>query len=535
LRWVFVFAALVMLVTSIPYLFGFTVQGDAWRFTGFVFGVDDGNTYIAKMVSGAYGAWLFRTPYSPYPQGGILAFLPYLLAGKLAQPPGLHDQLVAIYHLFRLTAGFIAILATYHFIQLFIVEPYWQRFALVLATLGGGLGWIFLLSGNGTWLGSPPLEYYSPESFGFLSLYGIPHLSLARALLLWGLVLYLRRVSNSPPQGSNIKTGLTTGSIWLGLGLVQPLDVIIGWAVIGCHLSALFIQRLYINIKKRPTETPPVAEYAWRGSITILVSSPFVIYNVLASSLDPFFKAWTAQNSILSPHPAHYLVAYGLVLLYVAFAIKALNLGREWKFWLPLIWVILVPVLVYAPYNLQRRLAEGVWVPLVVLAVVGLERNPSSRRTLRHFSLYLLFPSTVLLLVGGVTSLLKPGSPFFRPTEEVAAFQYLGTRATPGSIVLSSFGTGNALPAWAPVRVVIGHGPESIGLAELAPRVASFFQSETDDAERLALLEEFGITHVFWGPREQELGDWSPETASYLHLAYTQGDYHIYQVSKATP
>ena len=55
---------------------GFWLQGSDWRFTGFFIGVEDGNSYIAKMLSGTAGNWIFRTPYTAYPQNGFLAFLP---------------------------------------------------------------------------------------------------------------------------------------------------------------------------------------------------------------------------------------------------------------------------------------------------------------------------------------------------------------------------------------------------------------------------------------------------------------------------
>ena len=63
-RWCLGLSVVLMLLTSIPYLVGFQEQRGAWAFTGFVFGVGDGNSYIAKMLQGAAGAWLFRTPYS---------------------------------------------------------------------------------------------------------------------------------------------------------------------------------------------------------------------------------------------------------------------------------------------------------------------------------------------------------------------------------------------------------------------------------------------------------------------------------------
>jgi hypothetical protein len=51
-RWVLGFAVVVLLITTLPYLLGFWLQGKEWVFTGFVFGVEDGNSYIAKMLSG---------------------------------------------------------------------------------------------------------------------------------------------------------------------------------------------------------------------------------------------------------------------------------------------------------------------------------------------------------------------------------------------------------------------------------------------------------------------------------------------------
>jgi hypothetical protein len=115
-RWVLGFALFVMFITTLPYLIGFAKQGQDWVYTGFVLGVEDGNSYIAKMLSGAEGAWLFRTPYTTYLQRGVMIFLPYILLGKLALGSARHEQLILIFHLFRIFAGILAILATHDFI-----------------------------------------------------------------------------------------------------------------------------------------------------------------------------------------------------------------------------------------------------------------------------------------------------------------------------------------------------------------------------------------------------------------------------------
>ena len=123
-----------------------------------------------------------------------------------------------------------------------------------------------------------------------------------------------------------------------------------------------------------------------------------------------------------------------------------------------------------------------------------------------------------------------PAWPVFQPAGQVAAFTELASTAKTGQVVLAAFETGNALPAWAPVRVLIGQGPESVNLAELKPRVAQFYQANTPAADRRALLDEFQVRYVFWGPAERKLGDWDPAQAAYLDPVYQSDGYTVFSV-----
>ena len=144
-RWVGAFAAGVLAFSLLPYVLAFAEQSASWRFSGFLVGVEDGNSYIAKMRAGAEGAWLYRLAYTTEPQNGALVFLPYLLLGKLAAGPALHAQLVALFHLSRLLAGLAMVFATYRFLAHFVTDISLRRFGLLLGILGGGLGWVGLL------------------------------------------------------------------------------------------------------------------------------------------------------------------------------------------------------------------------------------------------------------------------------------------------------------------------------------------------------------------------------------------------------
>jgi hypothetical protein len=544
-RWVLVFAVLVMLVTTLPYLFGYFAQGQAYRFSGFVFGVEDGNSYIAKMLSGSSGDWLFRTPYTAYPQAGLFVYIPYLLLGKLAAPPGLHEQLVSLYHIFRFLAGMLAILASYEFLAYFIRDIRLRRLGVALACLGGGLGWLLVLLGKQNWLGSLPLDFYSPEAFGFLGLYGLPHIAMARALLLWALLAYLNLIQTSfePSQARpGYRNGFMRRSIqlsllWLLAGLFQPLTLVLIGVVIGWHQFGVFIYQFIRQHHGQVIEGGYSRRMlGWLLAAAVLPAL-FTAYNLGISFFDPYAQIWTTQNIIRSPNILHYLLAYGLLAPFAWLGGRRLLRGDIRIGWLPVGWVLIFPLLAYAPLDLQRRLTEGVWLAWCVLALAALDQpigRPASaaqtRLGLRFAPLWLAFPSTIFLLVGGSLAAWHPAQPVFRTAAQVRVFDYLLSKTTAGAVVLGAFDTCNALPAWAPVRVLVGHGPESIYKSELEPQIVAFYQSQASDDQRWALIDRFDIAYIFWGPAERNLGDWQPSSASYLTLVQQQGDYALYEV-----
>jgi hypothetical protein len=123
--------------------------------------------------------------------------------------------------------------------------------------------------------------------------------------------------------------------------------------------------------------------------------------------------------------------------------------------------------------------------------------------------------------------------PVFRLKNEILAFEFLKQSASPGDVVLASFDTSNALPAWAPLRVVIGHGPESVGLADLRPQVEAFYSLASRDEDRIQFLEHQGVRYVIWGPLERSLGQWDPGTASYLKKIFELGEYRLFETATA--
>src|SRR4030065_2935763 len=96
---------------------------------------------------------------------------------------------------------------------------------------------------------------------------------------------------------------------------------------------------------------------------------------------------------------------------------------------------------------------------------------------------------------------------------------------------MAAFETGNVLPAGAPVRVLIGLGPESVGLPEAKKQVEMFYSADTTDEARRSILDAHEVRFVFAGPAERGLGDWDPAEAPYLAAVYSSDPYRIFAVS----
>lgn len=529
-RWIWWFAFLLLGITSIPYLLGYILQGEDWRFTGFVFGVEDGNSYIAKMLWGSTGAWLFRTPYTAFPQNGFFAFIPYMLLGKLTATPSQHEQLVALFQIFRWVGGMAMIWASYQFLALFFDEIRLRRWGVVLVITGGGLGWLSIFGLQDLWFKGLPLEFYSPETFGFLSIYGLPHLSLGRALLIWGLVGYLK-------GGEVQKVGriqlVLPGFLWLILGIMQPLTVVTGWAVLAAHLGLMATYGLYGYYKREVFDWKKWRNHVKIAITMIILSSPLVIYTMLSFTFDPFLREWSSQNLIMSPPPGDYLLAFAVILPFVITGLRKMLEEIKPRTLALLGWVLIFPLLAYAPYNLQRRLPDGIWVALVTLGLFGLSIIKSKIWRLASYT-WLIWSilSVIILLVGSIFTISQVQSPIFRPAAEVEAFLFLRIQAPENAVVITSYENANPLPAWAPVRVLIGHGPESMRLAQIQPQVEDFIAYRLEPSRQKELLELFDAKYILLGPQEISRGFYKDVDTGIYKLLYQKDGYLILEVQE---
>ncbi|MBI5961082.1 MAG: hypothetical protein HY866_20250 [Chloroflexi bacterium] len=518
-RRVMIFASGFMLITLIPYLIGWLSAGSRWEFGGFLFGADDGYSYLAKMRLGARGDWLFTIRYTAEAHDGALLFLPYILLGRLtsffvaSDNPDLPTALAITFHMARMFFGFALILVSYRFVAVFLRRPGTRMLALVLITLGGGFGWLLGLLGLGDLFDTLPVDFIVPEGYTFLILFGLPHLALARCAMLIGFLLLFRGLQTPGDGRGWLRWSIFAGLCWIVMGLCVPFYIAVVYLVLGCWGLAVWL-------RTRQFPWPLL----WRAVIAALVVLPLLIYSTLVFATNEVMGQWSSQNTLPSPHPLHYVFGYVVLAIPAVAALrwawKKGDLPSHFPHVLLAVWVVVMPMVVYLPINVQRRLAEGVIVPLAILAAAGLRLMAPHRRQWRRarvIMVALVVPTAILFWLGGTFNALNPHRPLFHPENELAAMDALNRAVPRDSVVLSLKETGNYLPVRTDLIAYVGHGPETIHADEKEELVAQFFAGELDETARNDLLKD--VDYVFFGLLEQEKsGTLDPAWAQGLRL-----------------
>jgi hypothetical protein len=267
----------------------------------------------------------------------------------------------------------------------------------------------------------------------------------------------------------------------------------------------------------------------------------------LLSHNDPQLASWLEQGNTYTPPAWGMVNLYGPVWL-LAFAGAWYALRQRQATWRGVVlWFVVVLGLIYVPVNFQRRFMEGWHVPVTILAVPGwsYQLAPALRHRLTARSVRMLLVIGLMLVVASPARTLitltryvlqRQEDPFvYAHTDERGAIVWLSAHATPDEVVLSSFYSGNWLPARAPVRSFVGHWSLTPKMAARLADVTRFFDANAPDAERSALLASFGVDYVYVGPDERALGSFDPSRAPYLALVYDSPGVQLYRVTLLAP
>ena len=530
-RWVFIFAGFLAALTLLPYAGALAANASSsdWQFMGILANPQDGASYLSKIAQGMRGSWLLHFAHTPEPHTGAAIQIFYLMLGHLASLIGVSN--LVIFHLARVVATLFMFSALYQFGATVWTRLRPRRLFFALVSIGSGLGWLVLVI-NPTIRDIPDVTV--PEAYPFYSAYANPHFPLAIGCLALIAAIYLtvfRIDYEADPSVTNGGLGVFALTVIVALVLPQAL------IPLGATLA------LYVLIRASQMRKIPVYELRW-VSMFVLPAVLMALYYYVVLAYNPVMaQVWNGQVAAKSSSPLLVLTAYGLLFLVgVPGIVRALWHFEQDGDQLMLLWLLVNLLLVFAPFNQQRRLMIGLIIPITFFTVRSIEDFWLARIAPRWQMLVL----ALLIVLSVPSNVLALGIPLFGLINPEAglsqrllvqrgywdAMSWLEDHGKADDVVLAGPNVSLWIPAFGDKRVVYGHPWETIDAPTKLAEVTAWYGG----ADCADLLDRYHVRYVVVGPQERALSE-SGSDACYADLPETAiqdqifGDVTLYELA----
>lgn len=526
-------AAVLAVLSSMPAVVAFLTAhrlGLTWSGRTFT-APGDMSVYLSYILQVSDGSWLFDNRFAAEAGMPVLNLI-WLSAGLVARYFGLSP--VTAFQALRVALIPVLAWTVYWSADYFLnrrSEKAWAVF-LALFSSGWGVTALFLdnpemVNGHYNW----PIDLWVSEAIIFLSAMHSPHFIAGWILIILSMTLLARSYIESRP----------------GLAVLAGLSSLILFQFHPFHAPTLYAVALMAFIVLSAVGGSARNKFMSLAAYGF-TSLPSVFYHWWL--LQPGRNEATALSANFNYTPSFYYVLVGFGALVPLSLVGAVSWRRRaegnrpirLRFLFIVCWVAVQSLIIYAPILFQRRFIQGLQFPLVLLSAVGIVALSGQDWWRKRWSRWLhpvvavvllgivLIPSSFYALANNLGLLVNNNPPiFYHTADEMRAMEWLRDNADASDLVLSSFPSGNSLPGRSGVRVYVGHWvatPEAELRDEMSQR---FFGSDTDDRWRQDFLRENGVTMVYVGPVERQLGAYLVGK-DYLQPVFEGGSVTVYRV-----
>ncbi len=342
------------------------------------------------------------------------------------------------------------------------------------------------------------------EAYPFLTAYANAHFPFGIAILLMSFSTYLR-------QGNTKFIMLVFGLL---LSIILPFAYALGIIVICCD-------QIMVIIKKRSGN--------WKNIFIFIVGgTPYLVYQFWIIKAHPALSIWNMQNLTPSPTLFNTIMAFMPAIFVSIISIFYLYIRNKPPLLdLIIIWVVASMVLMYLPFNLQRRFSVGLFIPLSIISIYGLHWIFGNKLKIAYiFMLILSFPTNIIVLLTGLHATQTKDPCIYLTIPEYQAMSWLRNYANKDSVVLASPEMGIFIPGYTGLKVVYGHPFETIHAVEEREDLEHFYYGNIDvDSAKLYLTTK-EVDYIMYGKRELSNNDLN--ILDDMPLIYDQNGIKIY-------
>ena len=533
---------IVLVLTSLPYVYGYISTPPGKQFMGIMLDVPDHVQYFSWMRDLAT-ANLISNRMTPEFNQPIFFNLLWWILGRLGQAFDLGA--IWMFQILRVTATFVFLWLVYLLCGWFLKDKSQRRTAFLIATFTSGFGWAlvalkYITHGDLLF----PMDVFIAEANTFLGVLGYPHFIAAASYI---LIFYLVMRGQSKNQ---IRYAFYAGGLALFLGWQHTYDLVSVYSVLLAYAVLLTLRD-----RKLPVYV------IWSGLIVGILSCSSAIYSVWLTSADPIWKAVLAQFAnagVFTPPPLHLLILLGpafILAIYTTIRKNPFRLGKKSDSELFLMgWFLVTFPLVYLPVDFQIHLLNGWQVPIAILAAQGLFEYVSpfveqkiipalsklkpavkqihARRWVVVAFIVLILPTNLYLLAWRFIDLSRHDYPYYLSNNEIAALHWLDQNAGPNDVVMASVTVGQYVPAMTGAHAYLAHWAQTLDFFAKSATVNTFYQAQTSASQREEIIKQGNVDYVFDGPAEIASGSASLSEIPGLQAVFSTNSVVVYAVKR---
>lgn len=532
-------AALILVVTSLPYVWAYLSAPADQQFMGLTHTTHDYAQYMSWARESQDKVFV-ENKLTPEPSDAIFFNPVFWLIGRAERLFGL--SFATLNQVFRALAGLTFVLVLGALAGRVFPGPE-RRYAVALTCLTSGLGWLLVVAKQVTGELASPLLVHTFPGNTFFGMMVVPHMILSCSMVIGIFFLVIESYRRSCGRRA-----LLAGLVCLGLGFAHPYNIVTVYSVIGAFVVLMTLRD----------------GLRWRflfgvGAIYAL-SAPSVLYWMSVSARSEAWRQVLAQYKnlgVFTPDPAHLAILLGLTAVVALVTFRGFVPLRERRTEELFMagWLAVNLFIIYLPLDFQINLLSGIQVPLAFLATRGLhehvmpwlrERLTDGRPGLPGLQrlaglhglvrfvpiglLLLVLPTNLYLVSWRILDLNRHKYPDFLYRDDVSALAWIESNGASSDVVLSSLEIGHYVAGLTGTHAFLAHGANTLDFYGKREMVEHFFAADGADQERRATLRRFGVRYVLYGPAEREIGTFDPATAPYLEPAFTSPHTTVYRV-----
>ena len=525
-RFCAVVVVIVLILTSLPFIFAYTTVPTTRHFTGVMYNIPDHNQYFAWMRDLSHQN-LAANRLTPEPNEPALFHLLWWSAGRVGTLLGL--EYAAVFGALRVIATIAFLASAYGFLRIAVSRPVQQRLAFLIFAFGGGLGvvWIAVKYAQDLPEAPFPFDIYTSEPNSFFIALAFPHFGMALALIiaLIGLTLYAQ-------QRQQLRYAALAGVVGALIGLQHAYDLLTVGAVLGLW---------WLLIWWRDRRFPAFLFKA--GLIIAAFAFPpaaYLSYLVLTDSTWGGKLAQFDNAGAWTPGPLHLPILLGVPLLLALIALRPRMLrSRNDAELLVAVWFLVHFILAYLPLSFQIHLLLGWQMPIAVLAARAIHdiiwpwlrvHVPRLAWPALAIVLGLCMVTNVYIFFWRFYDLSRYSQPYFLSQDEVAALRWLGTHTTGQDVVLGVLEINQHVPVWSDARAYVAHWAGTLDFFTKQKNAERAVNPATPQEERRRLLNEFTVTYVIVREQDSPRLAFAASASSDLAPVYENATVTIYRV-----